>query len=93
MAVTSDGTNAKLYIDGGLADTGTVPFFAALAGNMGTFATFEIGARAGAARWKGSLGDVRIYDEVLNQAAITYISSPVHYGDNSLPSGTVFIVR
>ena len=74
---------SKVYYDGVLTTMSRddLPFIVAYADNT----AFTIGSRGGSHPWDGTLGDIRIYDEVLDQKAIDYISTAANYGDGRIP--------
>ncbi|WP_425395367.1 LamG domain-containing protein [Aeoliella sp.] len=80
MAFTSDGTDSKLYLDGNLLLEDDLPFL-----NMKSWQRMALGQtpRNESDLWffNGTMGDVRIYDEVLTQGQMSYLSNPDHYGD------------
>ncbi len=70
LAVTFDGTTARIYFDGALIDEGSFSF-----GND-TEAPMHIGAtsEAGGNPFNGALDEVRIYDSVLSQTDIAKLA-------------------
>jgi trimeric autotransporter adhesin len=92
VAFTNDGTTGTLYVDGYRAASMAMPFV-----DFTSFAEAAIGMtpRLGSELWyfNGTLGDVRIYNEVLSgdpsvQGAhvlvgsqLDYVARPAHYGD------------
>lgn len=76
---TTDGSSSSMYLDGNLIATGTQGFTAVDIDGM----AIGFVDRADRPLWyfDGTLGDIRIYDEVLNRGQVAYISDPLNYGD------------
>ena len=66
LAVSFEGTAARLYYDGGRTETGTL--------NDTTFNQFAIGVNRNASNWlAGTVDDLRVYDKVLSEDEIKLI--------------------
>jgi len=80
VAVTYDGTNVKLYMDGQLDNAGVKPLNTV----MNSYG-FTIGLRPSDTYWIGKIDDVRIYNRVLSEAEIEEL-----YDQESWPLTTRF---
>jgi Concanavalin A-like lectin/glucanases superfamily/PEP-CTERM motif len=92
VALTSDGVSSALYVDGTQQATGTLEFLDVVAWTQMSIGNTPRNDRN---LWffKGTLGDIRIYDEVLSQPQIAYMSDPAHYGDGlAVPEPATWIV-
>lgn len=77
----SSGQPVRMYIDGALAATGSLPLTGVLSDGSGAYTTLTsltIGGVPGDGGNTGQMDDVRIFDRALSQAEVaSYMSTPV----------------